>query len=136
MNQKNVTRREFLGATSTGLVAVMAASPWANGAVAEKKAGKLAVKGGQRVRTKSWPGWPVWDETAEPDILAVLRSGNWYRGQGTRVTEFEKRYAELIGAKACLATASGTTALITALHALGVDAGDEVIVSPYTFIAS
>ncbi len=41
-----------------------------------------------------------------------------------------------MGVKRCLATASGTTALITALKALGVDAGDEVIVSPFTFIAS
>ena len=41
-----------------------------------------------------------------------------------------------MGAKRCLATASGTTALLVALHILGVDAGDEVIVSPYTFIAT
>ena len=41
-----------------------------------------------------------------------------------------------MGAKRCLATASGTTALMVALHVLGVDAGDEVIVSPYTFIAT
>ena len=45
-------------------------------------------------------------------------------------------YAKLLGAKRCLATASGTTALITSLHVMGVDAGDEVIVSPYTFIAT
>ena len=50
--------------------------------------------------------------------------------------EFEPAYAKLLGAKRCLATASGTTALITALHVMGVDAGDEVIVSPYTFIAT
>ena len=41
-----------------------------------------------------------------------------------------------MGAKRCLATASGTTALLVALHVLGVDAGDEVLVSPYTFIAT
>ena len=40
------------------------------------------------------------------------------------------------GAKRCLATASGTTSLITALHVVGVDAGDEVICSPFTFIAT
>ena len=50
--------------------------------------------------------------------------------------EFESGYAKLLGAKRCLATASGTTALITSLHVMGVDAGDEVIVSPYTFIAT
>ena len=66
----------------------------------------------------------------------MLRSGNWFRGQGTRVTEFERKYAQFMGAKSCLATASGTTALIVAMHVLGVEAGDEVIVSPYTFSAS
>jgi len=118
------------------VAAAMAASPLAGAEVLNKKAGKLACAGGQPVRTKGWPGWPVWDRSAEDEILAVLRSGNWFRGSGTRVTEFEKRYAELLGAKSCLATASGTTALITALHVLGVEAGDEVIVSPYTFVAS
>ena len=41
---------------------------------------------------------------------------------------FETAYARLLGAKRCVATASGTTALITSLHVMGVDAGDEVIV--------
>ncbi len=66
----------------------------------------------------------------------MLRSGRWWRGSGEYVAEFEKKYADLMGAKRCLATASGTTALITSMKALGVDAGDEVIVSPFTFIAS
>jgi dTDP-4-amino-4,6-dideoxygalactose transaminase len=66
----------------------------------------------------------------------MYESGKWYRSWGEYCQEFEKAYAELIGAKRCLATASGTTALMIALHALGVDAGDEVLVSPYTFIAS
>jgi len=65
-----------------------------------------------------------------------LRSGRWWRGNGGHVAEFEKQYAELMGAKRCLATASGTTALLVALHVLGVDAGDEVLVSPFTFIAT
>jgi dTDP-4-amino-4,6-dideoxygalactose transaminase len=80
--------------------------------------------------------WPVWDKGAEESMLTVLRSGNWYREWGNLVSEFEIKYAEVIGAKRALATASGTTALETALHVLGVDAGDEVIVSPYTFIAT
>jgi perosamine synthetase len=136
MNNPNVSRRQFLVTTSTGAMAAMASSALADARVLSKKAGKLAVSGGTPVRTKGWQAWPIWDQSAEADILAVLRSGNWYRGQGTRVTEFEKRYAELIGARRCLATASGTTALVTALHVLGVEAGDEVIVSPYTFVAT
>ncbi len=136
MKEPHLSRRQFLATTSTGAMAALASSHLANAAPASPKAGQLALRGGTPVRTRGWPAWPVWDPAAEPDILAVLRSGNWFRGQGTRVSEFEKRYAELIGAKKCVATASGTTALVTALHVLGVEAGDEVIVSPYTFIAS
>ena len=67
----------------------------------------------------------------------MLRSGQWYRGGGGgKVPEFEAAYAKLLGAKRCLATASGTTSLITALHVAGVDAGNEVICSPFTFIAT
>ena len=65
-----------------------------------------------------------------------MRSGKWYRGDGGHVAEFETGYAKLLGAKRCLATASGTTALLVSLHVMDVDAGDEVIVSPYTFIAT
>lgn len=68
--------------------------------------------------------------------MEVLRSGRWFRGAGEHVAEFESAYAQLLGAKRCLATASGTTALMVALHVMDVDAGDEVIVSPYTFIAT
>ena len=97
---------------------------------------KLAINGGEKTHPGSWPNWPEWDQSAEPGLLEMFRSGRWWRGSGEHVAEFEKRYAELMGAKRCLATASGTTALITALNVLGVDAGDEVLVSPYTFIAT
>jgi len=97
---------------------------------------KLAIKGGPKVHPGSWPGWPVWDQTAEPGIVTMFRSGRWWRGDGEFVEEFEKKYAQLMGARACLATASGTTALQTSMAVLGVDAGDEVLVSPFTFIAT
>ena len=134
MNKNKLTRREFLAA-STGTIAAVSGGIGAYANVS-KKAGKLAVLGGKPVRTKRWPSWPIWDKSAEKSIISVLRSGKWFRGSGTKVSEFEKKYAELMGAKRCLATASGTTALMVALHVLGVDAGDEVIVSPYTFIAT
>ncbi|MHB8900747.1 MAG: DegT/DnrJ/EryC1/StrS family aminotransferase, partial [Thermoguttaceae bacterium] len=97
---------------------------------------KPAVLGGRPAHTGGWPNWPQWRQAWEPQILEILRSGNWFRGSGGKVSEFEQGYATLLGAKRCLATSSGTTALITSLYAMGVDAGDEVIVSPYTFIAT
>jgi dTDP-4-amino-4,6-dideoxygalactose transaminase len=52
------------------------------------------------------------------------------------VAEFEQKYAAMLGAKHCLATTHGTTALLTALNALDIGVGDEVLVGPYTFVAS
>ena len=135
MNKNNLTRRDFLAAASISAIATASGGIGAYANVS-KKASKLAILGGKPVRTKSWPSWPIWDKSAEKSIISVLRSGNWFRGRGTKVSEFEEKYAELMGAKRCLATTSGTTALMVALHVLGVDAGDEVIVSPYTFIAT
>ena len=136
MNKNKVTRRQFMATASAGAVAAVASGAIPAYGNLSKKAGKLAIHGGQRVRTKSWPSWPIWDKSAEEAILSVVRSGIWCRLGGTKVSEFEEKYAELMGVKRCLATASGTTALLVALHVLGIDAGDEVIVSPYTFIAT
>ncbi|MGB2864737.1 MAG: DegT/DnrJ/EryC1/StrS family aminotransferase [Sedimentisphaerales bacterium] len=135
MNSKNLTRRAFLAA-STGTIAAVATSRVPLYANAGNRAGKLAVLGGKPVRAKAWPIWPVWDRSAEEHVISILRSGNWYRGQGKTVTKFEEKYAELLGAKRCVCTVNGTNALLTALHALDVGVGDEVIVSPYTFIAT
>jgi dTDP-4-amino-4,6-dideoxygalactose transaminase len=100
------------------------------------EAAKPALLGGTPVHKGGWARWPQWREAWEPEVLKVFRSGHWFRSSGEHVAEFERGYAQLLGAKSCLATASGTTALIVSLHVMDVDAGDEVIVSPYTFIAS
>lgn len=136
MNKKDLNRREFLNlASAASLVAAASGSIPAYGN-AGKKAGKLAILGGKPVRTKSFPRWPVWDKSAEESVLSILRSGNWFRGRGNTVSKFEEKYAELMGAKRCVCTVNGTNALLTALHALDIGVGDEVIVSPYTFIAT
>ena len=100
-----------------------------------KKASKLAILGGRPVRTKPFPGWPIWDkENDEELLLSVLRSGVWSRNKV--VVEFEKQYARLMGAKRCIGTTNGTNALLTSLHCLDVGIGDEVLVTPYTFVAT
>jgi len=67
-------------------------------------------------------------------VMEVLDSG--MLAQGPRVKAFEEAFAELCGVKHAIATTSGTTALHTALLANQIGPGDEVITSPFTFIAS
>ncbi|HNV02530.1 MAG TPA: DegT/DnrJ/EryC1/StrS family aminotransferase [Vicinamibacterales bacterium] len=132
MNVRN-TRREFLGFAAA---AAASAGLFTRTAFGRSLADKPALLGGSPVHLGGWPQWPEWRQAWEPSILEVLRSGKWYRGSGDKVQQFEAAYAKLLGAKRCLATASGTTALLVGMHVLDVDAGDEVIVSPFTFIAS
>jgi perosamine synthetase len=131
-----LTRRSFIRKTAAGSVAL----GWLGAGKAPRalaaEAAKPALLGGTPVHKGGWVRWPQWREAWEPELLKVWRSGRWFRGSGEHVGEFERGYAKLLGAKRCLATASGTTALIVSLHVMDVDAGDEVIVSPYTFIAS
>lgn len=136
MGNKKFTRRQAISTASAGAMATMISWPFKSFNIVKNEQDKLALKGGAPVHTGSWTSWPVWDTAAEKGIMEMLRTGRWWRGSGEHVAEFESKYAELIGSKRCLATASGTSALLVALQALGIDAGDEVLVSPYTFVAS
>jgi len=77
---------------------------------------------------------PLIGEEEKTAVLAVLESG--MLAQGQKVAEFEERFAAFCGVKHAVATSSGTTALHLALLAHGLGPGDEVITSPFTFIAS
>jgi len=67
-------------------------------------------------------------------VVKVMESG--MLAQGPKVAEFEADFAKFIGTKYAVATSSGTTALEVALRAHGIGVGDEVITTPFTFIAS
>jgi perosamine synthetase len=77
---------------------------------------------------------PEFDEAEARAVAAVLATG-WVT-QGPKVTEFERRFAELVGAREAVATSSCTTALHLALLISGVKPGDEVICPSYTFVAT
>ncbi|MEM7134493.1 MAG: DegT/DnrJ/EryC1/StrS family aminotransferase [Chloroflexota bacterium] len=95
----------------------------------------LALHGGNPVRTDPWPIWPQSGEAEKVNLLSVLESGVW-GGYSDLVQEFEAAFAKLHEVKHCIAVANGTTSLEAALRVLSVEAGDEVIVPPYTFIAT
>lgn len=129
-----MNRRKFL---ATSAVASVGFSVFgADSPKVSLPSSRPAILGGNPVRTTAWPAWPVFDETEDAAMLKALRSGKWFRGSGTQVVAFEKAYAQRAGAKHCVATSSGTTALLTTLGALNIGPGDEVILPPYTFVAT
>ena len=71
---------------------------------------------------------------SEPYVLEVLRSGSI--AQGPMVKRFEDKFAEISGVEHAVAVNNGTTALVAALQVLDLEPGDEVITSPFTFVAT
>jgi perosamine synthetase len=77
---------------------------------------------------------PVLGPEEEQAVIAVLRSGQL--SLGPLLPEFERVFAEFVGAPYASAVSSGTAGLHLALRAAGVKAGDEVITTPFSFVAS
>src|SRR3990170_1386638 len=96
----------------------------------------LAIDGGPKVRTKPFPPWPALGDDDVSAVADALRSGGLTQLTGGAVAAFEEAFAAWNDTAHCVATSSGTTAIHTALAALGIGPGDEVIVPAHTFIAS
>lgn len=103
---------------------------------------RLAINGGPKTIIEPLGStWPVWDDTERRLLNAVLESGKWWRGAyadpaQSMVGQFETAFARFQDAKHAVAVANGTVAIECALKAVGVEAGDEVIVPAVTFVAS
>ncbi|RIH65542.1 DegT/DnrJ/EryC1/StrS family aminotransferase [Mariniphaga sediminis] len=96
----------------------------------------LAINGGEKTVNENFV-WPVYDETDVNAVAEVVRSGKWGNPDcEDLVAKFEKEFAEMCGTKYALTCVNGSVALRLALIACGVKPGDEVIVPPYTFIAT
>jgi dTDP-4-amino-4,6-dideoxygalactose transaminase len=98
---------------------------------------KLAISGGKPVRDKKgnpWPSWPVFGVEERKRLIEVFESGKWWYGE--RIKEFEQKFSGFQDARYGITCTNGTAALEIGLLACGVKAGDEVIVPPYTFIAT
>lgn len=131
----SLSRRKFLGGAATaGAALCLPAAP----ARAADKASRQAAAGAATAAAQSVVAWPITDGRDEQALLGVLRSGKWGRtaAPNGRVKEFEGAFAARMKAKYCVATSSGTTALLSSLGALNIGPGDEVILPPYTFVAT
>jgi dTDP-4-amino-4,6-dideoxygalactose transaminase len=124
---RQVTRREFVAATTSVGVGLVLGG-------AAQGAEKPALLGGKPMRAGGYASWPIVTSADVKSVSEVVRSGGWYRNGS--VEQFEKAFASMHGARHCVAVSSGTSALYASLGALGVGPGDEVIVPPYTFLAT
>jgi perosamine synthetase len=128
MNRKNpINRRQFVAATTAAGVGLVLTG-------AGPAAAKPALLGGKPVHSGGYSSWPIVTSADEKSVLEVVHAGRWYRSRS--VEQFERAFAQAQGAKHCVAVSSGTSAIYTSLGALGVGPGDEVIVPPYTFLAT
>lgn len=80
--------------------------------------------------------WPVYDQEQIDAVAQVLASGKVNAWTGPDVRAFEDEYSAYTGAAHAIAIANGTLTLDAALHGLNLQPGDEVIVTPRSFIAS
>jgi perosamine synthetase len=140
MNMKlSMNRRQFIGTTAAASAGLSLANAFgADESTTAVAASKPAILGGKKAHPGGWPKWPVFGEPEEKALLETLRSGEWFRYYkgAVQVAGFEEAWAKRAGAKHCVATSSGTSALYTALGALDIGPGDEVILTPYTFVAT
>jgi dTDP-4-amino-4,6-dideoxygalactose transaminase len=102
---------------------------------------ELALLGGPTARTpRPWPRWPQYDERTEASVLAALHSRRWAvswpsTGRPSREREFAAEFAAYNGVPYAVSVDHGSSALVTALEALDVGPGDEVVVPVMTWVA-
>ena len=142
MIQPMKNRREFLEMVGAlGAASILGGSSGARASLAAEGGEKLAIEGGAPVRKTSLGAQPYgpqfYDDVEKRELLEVLESRypfRWWGGK-SKVLEFEKAYTAHIGVKHAIAVTSGTTALYTAMAALEIGPGDEVILPAWTWYA-
>ncbi len=101
-----------------------------------EKQNELAFYGGSKTIDKQFP-WPIFDETEVNAVADIVRSGAWANPNcDGLVAEFEKDFAAYCGSRYAITCVNGSVAIRLALMAAGVKPGDEVIIPPYSFIAT
>ncbi|MEL0174602.1 MAG: aminotransferase class I/II-fold pyridoxal phosphate-dependent enzyme, partial [bacterium] len=95
----------------------------------------LAIFGGEPIRKEPFPAWPRITEEMKQSLIHTFEEEEWGVGSKT-ITLFNEQFATMQDAKYCLSIHSGTSAIWICLKAAGIEAGDEVILPSYTFIAT
>ena len=94
----------------------------------------LAIHGGDSVLKQKMPAWPQVTDIDREMLTETLLSGDYNSGRLRK--KFEDAFAKDCGVKHCFAVANGTVSLELLLRGFGIGRGDEVILPPYTFIAT
>lgn len=142
MNKPTKNRREFLATVgAAGAASLLAGSGAARRSFAAGGKEKLAIDGGTPVRKTQLHYRPYgpqfYDDVEKRELIDVLESKapfRW-RGPNSKALQFEKAFAAHIGVKHAIGVTSGTTALFTAMGALEIGPGDEVILPAWTWYA-
>lgn len=142
MNEPMKNRREFLyGVGALGAASILAGSGGVSKSNAAEAAEKLAIDGGTPVRKNMLGSGPFgpqfYDDVEKKELIEALEARSPFRWKGadSKALQFEKAYAKHIGVKHAIAVTSGTTALYTAMAALEIGPGDEVILPAWTWYA-
>jgi 8-amino-3,8-dideoxy-alpha-D-manno-octulosonate transaminase len=135
-------RREFLATVgAAGAASMLVGTGGARRSLAAEGREKLAIEGGTPVRKTPLHYRPYgpqfYDDVEKRELLDVLASRSPFRwwGGNSKALQFERAYAAHIGAKYAIGVTSGTTALYTAMAALEIGPGDEVILPAWTWYA-
>lgn len=98
----------------------------------------LAIYGGAPVRRTPWPEWPEHGRAEARALESVARSGRWggHPVPGPQAKRFAEAWAHYIGTRRCVLVSNGSVSLQIALRAVGIHAGDEIIVPALTWTAT
>ncbi len=142
MHEQKKNRREFLATVGAASAASILVRPGeVRGAAAPEDKARLAIDGGTPVRKKALSSPPYgpqfYDDVEKKELLEVLESRSPFRwgAPDSKALKFEQAYAKHIGVEYAIGVTSGTTALYTAMAALEIGPGDEVILPAWTWYA-
>lgn len=134
-DREPVTRRHFVAATSSSLIAgglLASQSQTCHAADGQQPVERLAIEGGPAAVTEARPQVARFGEPERQQLEAMLRQDSLLYWKGPQTTQFIERFRQHVPLEYVMTCSSGTAALHIAVSAAGIGLGDEVITSPIT----